>query len=128
MGKHFKKIALLLSCVGFLLAVPQVRATPNLQLPIVIIKNPSAYLGMNKMAEANTVLSILERNHHVTRGFVCTSANDIVAIDGLHNDPIAGYWAIYVNGNYKDYNSMSIVKPEDRVEVKFQPPSSYIEK
>ena len=76
----------------------------------------------------DTVLTLLERNHLVRRGFVCTSANDIQCVDGLCNIPGKYYWSIQVNGDFKDYNSMTPIKPTDRVDLKYLPVSSYIEK
>ncbi len=74
------------------------------------------------------VLSRLERSHQIVRGFVCTSSNDIRCVDDLCNVDGVAYWSIMVNGNFKDYNSMSVIKPSDKVELKYLPVSSYKER
>lgn len=80
------------------------------------------------MPMSETVLQRLERQHHITRAFVCTSANDIQCVDGVCNIPGEAYWSIEVNGDFKNYNSMSVIKPQDQVRLQYLPASSYKEK
>lgn len=76
--------------------------------------------------EKKTVLEKLREKHEVTEGFVCYSPRDIRCIDGVCNTPDK-FWSITVNGNFKDYNSMSVVLPSDRVQVRLLPALAFVE-
>lgn len=81
----------------------------------------------NMSGRTVTVLSLLEAGHVVKTGFVCASDKDIVCIDGLCNEEGKYYWSITVNGEYKYFNSQSLVGPLDRLEVRYIPSSDFVE-
>ncbi len=67
-----------------------------------------------------TVLEAVQASHKVQTGFVCAGPNDIVAVDGLSNDPVhKKFWTIEVNGDYEHVNSESPVKDSDQLVLKY---------
>ncbi len=78
-------------------------------------------------AQPTRVIDILKASHSIIQGFVCVAPTDIRCVDGVCNDPAKGFWSITVNGDYKDYNSMSLVKPEDNIKVTYQKVSEFHE-
>lgn len=63
-----------------------------------------------------TILTTIRVHHQVTTGFVCNSPNDIVCIDSLCNDD-KHVWTIEVNDDYTNYNSNSMIKEDDKIEL-----------
>ena len=67
-----------------------------------------------------TIIESLRENHEVVQAFVCSSPYDIECIDDVCNDREAHkYWTIEVNGDYVHYNSMSRIKPTEKVVLKY---------
>ena len=89
----------------------------NLILWVHLALNPTQVLTLQPPKEA-TVLQVLQASHKVDKGFVCISPNDIRCIDDVCNDK-NHFWTIEVNGNYKDFNSMSVIKPSDQLKLKY---------
>lgn len=82
-------------------------------------------LSPMKVIEINTtnqaiVLEIIKETHHVQTGMVCNSPHDIVCIDSVCNEPSRNkYWTIEVNGDYNHVNSQSVVRPQDKLVLKY---------
>lgn len=66
----------------------------------------------------STILEALRANHEVKTAFICQSPNDIDCIDSLCSHP-PKYWTIEVNGKYETVNSMSQLKPNDKLVLKY---------
>lgn len=76
-------------------------------------------IQVNSVNQA-TVLEAISVAHKVETGFVCTSPMDIKCIDGICNKPSEHkYWTIEVNGDYQSVNSQSVVRPSDKVVLKY---------
>jgi len=71
-------------------------------------------------ANQATVLEAVSAKHSVVTSLVCTSERGIECVDGLCNNPEQGkWWTIEVNGDYEHANSQSLVKPSDRLVLKY---------
>lgn len=67
-----------------------------------------------------TVLEALRVNHKVETAYVCSSNDDINCIDDLCSDVVhRKYWTIEVNGKYETVNSRSLLKPQDKLVLKY---------
>ena len=67
-----------------------------------------------------TILESIRRTHEVKTGVVCSGPLDIVCIDDVCNIPSKSlYWTIEVNGDYESVNSVTLVKPQDKVILKY---------
>lgn len=80
---------------------------------------PMKVLKIDTAGKAN-VLDAVRSAHTVETGWVCTSQNDIVSVDGLANDAVhQKYWTIEVNGDYEHVNSESPVNASDKLVLKY---------
>ena len=72
--------------------------------------------GKPRYAARDTILygtspaQLLERHFDVTRGFVCSSDQDVWAVGGFKTDLTKGkYWRVSVNGSYADVSAWATV-------------------
>ena len=97
-------------------------AVRNMGSPLV-----NQEMQINTSPNRIPLIDFLKLSHEVRQGYVCASPDDIMCIDGLCNKDGEAYWSIQVNGNYKDYNSKSLVSLEDKVEIHYLPTEAFVE-
>ena len=98
-----------------------ISANPIIHFIILIhmALNPIKIIEINTANEA-TILDAVSQHHRVVTAPVCVSEKGIECVDGLCNNKTRDlWWTIEVNGRYEDINSQTMVKPADRVVLKY---------